>query len=388
MKKVIQILCHTLNNDDTLQYHIFGNWSTRQARSILNYSKKYKCEVWYVIRNLKEPKIIHKENITIKLFPATSLYPLLESFFGIISAPQLLNDLANEDPKSTIIHFQGERGTLLHSVLKRYSYFPITLQCHGYGQPSWLDFLENIFIKPLERENFRHIKHFFVHIQRKISYLKNELHILPENISFQNNGVDFTIFQPNDKTESRKRLKLPIDKFIILYVGGMTKTKGVDKIMNAYRTLKQKYPQLYLIFIGVNKIDPLYQEAQATADRLLGLIENKQTVHYYNSADAYCFFGNKKTVEYAGVGTAPTEALACNVNVISTNLIHFPPDVSEKAGLIPESYQDFVQKIEYLILNPTIRFNAREKVAPYASYEYTTKNIIKKYGQILNSHQK
>ncbi|GEM_PF-6064172 len=383
MKKVIQILCHTFENDVKLKYHVFGSWPTRQAKSILQYSTAYQCEVWYAVRHLKKTQTITHENITFKLFPAKTLHPLLESFFGVINAPELLKNLEKEDPQKTIIHFQGERGTLLHTVLNKYSNFPITIQYHGYGQPPWLNFLEKYLIIPLEKKNFPKIKHFFVHIQKKIKYLKSELHIDPQRISFQNNGVDFNTFIPLSKRKSRTRNHLPLDKFIMLYIGAMVQTKGVDRIMKAYQFLKKKYPQLYLVFIGANTTDPLYKEAKDIADKVVTLIKNQETVHYYNAADVYCFYGNRKTIEYAGVGTAPTEALACNLNVVSTNLIHFPDKINTIVGLIPKDFDDFVNKIEYLILHPKTKFNARNIVAPYASYEYTTKNIIDTYDQLL-----
>lgn len=383
-KKIIFILCHTLNNDETLHYHIYGNFAARTARNILKHTNKYICEVWCAINNFSKKQIFKKDNITYKLFPAKTLNKLLESFFGIIQSPEFLNDLKKEDSKNTIIHFQGERGSLIHTIIKKNPQFIYAIQYHGYGQPWWLDWVEKFFLTPIEKQTFPLISHFFVHIQGRIKYLKNTIKIPEDKISFQNVGVDFENFKPGNKKKARDKLDLPKTKFIILYVGRLVKTKGVDKILKAYQLLKKKHNRIYLLFIGGQKDDPMYEEVKNTADKIIDIVKNEDLPLYYNASDVYCFYGDKKTIQYAGVGTAPTEALACNMNVISTNLIHIPGFAEKKVGFIPKNFNDFVSRIEYFIYNPTFKFNPRKKVAQYTSYEYMTKNLISIYDRIFS----
>lgn len=383
MKKIIHILCHTLANDKMLSYHVLGNWAARQAQKILTYSDKYRCEVWYAVRDIKKSSTFIKSNITYRLFPAKTVNPLLESFYPIISCPSLLAALKKENPEKVGIHIQGERGSLLHTILKKFPQFIITLQYHGYGQPDFLNWLERLFITPQEKENFPHVRHFFVHIRRRIEYLQNLINIPPSAISFQNNGVDFDRFKPGNRLKARARLNIPRDAFVVLYVGAMTKTKGVDKIISAAAILKKKYPNLYLLLVGATKTDPLYSLAAHSADKLVHLIDNAELPDYYHAANVYCFYGNKKTVEYAGVGTAPTEALASNINVVSTNLIHLPDTIVAASGFVPKNFNDFVDRIEFLIQNPQFSFNARDIVYPYTSYQITTRNILRVYDRLF-----
>ena len=382
-KKIIHILCHSLENDSTRDYHVFRNWAARLAKSILKYSKKYHNEVWYAISNLDKKIKFTKDNITYKLFPAKTLHRALESYFAIVKCESLFDDLKLQNPKNTIIHFQGERGNLLHRVLSEFPQFHITIQYHGYGQPYWLEWLEKVLILPLEKKNFPHVSHFFVHIRKRVKYLKRELHIPEEKISYQNVGIDFAIFKPRNKIKARKDLNIPVDRFVLLYVGHMISSKGVDIIINAYKILKVKYPQLYLVFVGAQKTDPLYKVAAETADRLEENLDNSILPYYYNAADVYCFFGNAKIIEYAGPGTAAMEALASNLNVISTNLIHFPDKIINEIGIIPKNFDDFVKKIEFLLLNPDYKFKARNKIALYTDYKYQTIHLLKVYDELL-----
>ena len=381
--KIIQILCHSLNNDSTRDYHVWGNWSARLARNILSNTNKYQCEVWYAIKKLDRKIEFKKQDIRFKLYPAKSINKAAESYFPLVDCPLLFEDLKRENPKTTVIHFQGERGSLLHKVLKDFPNFKITVQYHGYGQPSWLEWFEGLFITPLERKTFKNVSHFFVNIKPRLKYLRKKVFIPANKISYQNVGIDFKLFKPRNKISARRKLGLPLKSFIILHIGNLSAEKGVDKIINAYINLKKKYPQLFLLFIGSSPNHPLYKMAKAHSDKLIGNILYKDLPLYYNAADVYCYYGNNKNIRYQGLGTAPTEALASNLNVVSTNLIHFPDKIVNKTGFIPKDFHDFMNKIEFLIMRPKFKFNPRKIVAPYTDYKYQTAHLLNVYDKLL-----
>ena len=339
--------------------------------------------MWYPVRHLEIPKVIIKNSITYRLFPAKTLNVGLESYFGLIHCPLLFQELKKHNPKKTLIHVQGERGSILHGLLFRHFQFPILVQYHGYGQPPWLDWIETISTKLIERITFQRVKHFFVPIRPRVEYLTKTLHIDPEKISFENITVDFDRFQIRDKQYARKKLGLPSDAFIILYVGSMVKTKGIDKIIDAYETLKKKYPHIYLLFIGARTFDPLYAYALEKADKVIGIVANQDVPFYYNAADVYCMFGSPKTTKYGGVGIASYEALASNLNVISTNLIHFPDKIIKQTGFIPKNQDDLIKNLEFIIRNHSFHFNARPIIRPYVSNDCIMKKIIAIYKDTL-----
>jgi len=324
-----------------------------------------------------------KEGIHFKLFPAQTVHKAIESYFPLVTSPLLMESLKREDVRSTIIHFQGERGSLLHTVLKDFPQFKITIQYHGYGQPSWLEWFERLFITPHERNNFKNVSHFFVNIKPRIEYLIKEIRIASNKISYQNVGIDFNLFKPRNKTWARKRLKLPLESFILLHIGNLTSHKGVDKIIRAYGILKEKYPHLFLLLIGSHPSHPLYKLASQVSDRLINKISYSNLPLYYNAADVYCYYGNNKNIKYQGIGTAPTEALASNLNVISTNLIHFPDRIIDKIGFVPKNFTDFVNKIEFLIHRPDYNFNPRDIIGPFTDYKHQTAHLLNIYDKLL-----
>ena len=385
--KIIQILCHSLDNDISLYHHVYRGWPARTLRDINIKTKKYILEAWYPVRNLKQINTFIKDYIVYRLFPAYSLNPILDSFFPTVRSPLLYKELKKQDAKKTIVSFQGERGLLIHKALNELPNLKYTIQYHGYGQPGWLEWIEKLLISPLERKNFKYVSHFFVHIQKRIDYLKNNIQIDKQKIDYHQVGVDFQKFKPRNKKNARKKLHIPLDAFIMLYVGKLIKSKGVDKILKVYQILKKKYQHLYLIFIGIDKTDPLYSLSKRIADKILGNLPNDQLPLYYNAADVYCFFGTNKTRLYAGPGTATMEALASDINVVSTNNVHFPDTIVKKIGLIPKSFNDFLNNIEFLIKNPLYQIKPRKIVTPYVSFEYTTTNLIKTYDKLLSEKE-
>ena len=364
-KKIIQILCHTLASGKKLRYHVRGNWAARQARTILAYSKKYDCEVWYAVRGLRKASTFIADEITYRLFPAKTLNALFESFTPIISCPGILDALQQEDPENAVIHIQGERGSLLHAILRTFPLYKITLQYHGYGQPPAFDWLENLFLAPAERKLFPRISHFFVHIKRRIDYLKKVAHIPMSKISFQNNGIDFDRFRPGSRASARKKLSIPADAFVILYVGVMTQTKGVDKIIEATNILRAKYPHVFLVLVGAAKTDPLYEKSKRESDKLVHLVDNSLLPNYYQAANVYVFYGTKKTIEYAGVGTAPTEALATNTNDFSPSPTGVPgcEIINIPAGAMKEIVSPNFNPVIYVVPMPCGAISMRSSMA-------------------------
>lgn len=381
--KIIHILCHSFENDSFLDYFIYGNFAARLARNINNFSNEYQNEAWYAIRHLRNKKTFKKDGIVYKLFPAKTFYQPLESYFGLIKCTQLFNELKLEDQNRTIIHIQGERGSILHKILTDFPQFKVTIQYHGYGQPTWLDWFERLFITPIEKKNFKNASHFFVNIKPRLSYLRNIVGIAPHKISYQNVGIDFKLFKPRNREWARKKLKLPLRSFIILHIGNLTSHKGVYKIIKAYQILKKIYPHIFLLFIGADQSHPLYKLASRVASKLIGKISYKKLPFYYNAANVYCYYGNNKNIKYQGIGTAPIEALASNLNVVSTNLVHFPDNIMNKVGFIPSNFNDFVNQIEYLINHPQYKFNARRIIAKYTDYKYQTAHLLNIYEKLL-----
>jgi teichuronic acid biosynthesis glycosyltransferase TuaC len=64
------------------------------------------------------------------------------------------------------------------------------------------------------------------------------------------NGADPRTFQPVNKVEARRKLDLPLDKKIVLFVGHLIEVKGVDYLLRAMCRLREKQASLFLVGEG------------------------------------------------------------------------------------------------------------------------------------------
>lgn len=136
-------------------------------------------------------------------------------------------------------------------------------------------------------------------------------------------GVDTAVFRLADKAEARRRLGLPPDKKIILFVSNGGKSniwKGWQYVQDALRRYQNDPDILFLCLGGV-----LEKSGQANL-RNVGYVNDKELADYYNAGDALLF-----TSLAESFGLVVIEALACGLPVVS-----FP------VGIVPEVIVDGV----------------------------------------------
>jgi glycosyltransferase involved in cell wall biosynthesis len=109
-------------------------------------------------------------------------------------------------------------------------------------------------------------------------------------------GIDLDVFKPYDRKESRLRLGLPLNKFIILFpFHPSRKIKRYDLAEAAIKSLVEKGYDIELLTVTG--------------------VKNENMPYYYSASDAMILCS-----ESEGSPTSVKEALACNIPVVSTNV--------------------------------------------------------------------
>lgn len=376
--KIIHILSHTLPFKED---YILNGWASRLAKSIKKYSidGDYEQECWFAINDIKEAVTWEKNGIKYRMFPAWTLNGLLESFCGVISSKELIRALEIESKKKGVIfHIQGERSGLLWQILKRVRNHPVFLQFHGYCAPRILIPIEKMFFGPIERHYFRFVSYFFVLARSQRQYLIEKCKVHPQIIGDSALGVDYGIFNPVEKNQARKELGLPADKNIILYVGLFNEVKGVKKIIDANKKIRDKY-NTFLILIGGSPRDKYYQLCKKNGDLVIGMIPHKTLIKYFNAADVYAVICNNRKAKYGGLGIAPTEALACNTPILNSNLADAPREIKDKIGFVITSPESLIEKATYVFENKDKYSNLHEMTKSYFSWEIIVPRVLKLY---------
>lgn len=129
-------------------------------------------------------------------------------------------------------------------------------------------------------------------------------------------GADFDHFHPLDKLACRKKLDLPMDAVLAVYVGKYYSLKGVDHILSVYRMLKNR--NFGILFVGGSEADELFSSVAASGCRFWDYMDHDRLREVYSAADFYIHPALHPN--FGGFDVSLIEALACNRPVLSPQL--------------------------------------------------------------------
>ncbi len=128
-----------------------------------------------------------------------------------------------------------------------------------------------------------------------------------------NLGVDTATFRPVPRADDlRRRLDLPEDRRVLLYVGRLSAEKNIEMLLAAFEALHERHPNRYhLVVVGDG---PLRRVLPATRHRTGALTwrsyiqDNAKLADYYHAADLFIHPGVCETF-----GLVVLEAQACGL---------------------------------------------------------------------------
>ena len=149
------------------------------------------------------------------------------------------------------------------------------------------------------------------------------------------NSVDIDLYHPVEsklnKKEIRKRLDLPEEAVILLFVGSVIRRKGIDVLIQAFVHIVQQNQKLFLNIIGPqNKkenpsidedfVENLKQNLQSKGlgerVRFSGLIQDSELLaDYFRSSDIFIFPSRQE-----GMPNVVLEAMASELPVITSDI--------------------------------------------------------------------
>ncbi len=122
------------------------------------------------------------------------------------------------------------------------------------------------------------------------------------------NAVDMSLFYPMDRIRCRRELGLPIDAFIVSFVGAFCERKGSSRLSSALEKLSGV--PVYSIFVGEGELPPSCGNVL-----FAGQLPHSDVPKYLNASDVFVLPTLKE-----GCCNAVVEALACGLPVVSSNL--------------------------------------------------------------------
>ncbi len=214
-------------------------------------------------RGVKDTKFVnHTDPVNFKHFQLrTVMYN--RKGRGVVFFPPLFRQLRKLNPD--VILAEGESNILndvtiyLYSLLyhKKIIWWSLGLT-PGTRETRFQKLYKPFMLRFLNRAS--HIVGYSEYTKQYYSQFTDKDKILVANNCLDNEKIDREIAEcRKDSVRLRKELKLE-DKFVILYVGGFAATKKVDRLINAYRQVKEKYPEAALVIVAGDKNQEFYED--------------------------------------------------------------------------------------------------------------------------------
>lgn len=207
-----------------------------------------------------------------------------------------------------------------------------------------------------------------------------------EQISIASPAVDHNnYYVKRDKTIVRK-LGIPDNYKVILYVGSEQPRKNVPFLFEAISQLKKKLPEIKLLKIGTPQVPGAREKLIKLTETLgiqnevifVGYVSENDLTEYYNAAELFVF-----PSLYEGFGLPPLEAMACGTPVITSNLTSLPEVVGDSAITAdPYDVNAFAEAMYALLTDEKLREKIMSKGLKRAklfSWEKSAQETLKAY---------
>jgi len=369
---------------DELRNLILSDWYSRTARQLKRFDSEIEIECWAPEKLNKKEEMFTDSGIKYRIFP-TTISPVYALDFSIPMINALKEELkiSKESGTKTVIHlheYHNLHGLLIATLFKGQK---IIAQHHGGSWPlkhlretkKYRIFFPFFLLGQIwENLVLKNINIFYALSEDEIIYLKEKAK--NSEIRFQTMGIEEEYFKKVDKKIARKKLNIPLNKKMILYLGRINIVKGVKELIDSMREMKD----IELKIIGFGPQETEYKnyvkENKIENVEFMGAIFGEKKMLYLSAADALVLPSSKE-----GAPVCIMEAMARNLPVIASKVGGTPLMIKDgENGLIikPKNSADIVTAVKKILKNPPK--NIRESARVYG-WKDIIKNTVDDYNQ-------
>jgi len=178
-------------------------------------------------------------------------------------------------------------------------------------------------------------------------WLVTNLNADPAKVHVVNYGVDHTTYFPRPGMARADRT--------ILYVGEVSRSKGVEVLIRAFAEVKRQVPDAKLLIGGKRSLDqPFLEELSKTLGvsdlTFKGFIAESELADHYAQATLMVFPSNM------GFGLSTLEAMACGTPVVAAASLDAPEFVAD-AGILaaPDNVADLASCLIRVLTQPELQ---------------------------------
>ena len=222
----------------------------------------------------------------------------------------------------------------------------------------------------------------------------NKVYKIPNMV----NTYRFKPLSRDKKDVIRQKLKLPLNRIIIISVGAVIYRKGWDILLKAFKKVNQKYNTTFLLGVGpINKSSEYVSNIQKYIKKnnlindILFVGEKDNIEKYMQASDIFVFPSRKE-----GFSTVIIEAMATGLPCIISELDGVTKNdifIEENCGIIVNSYspEDYAEAILDLMNDfekrKAMSLKSRKITEQYFSIKIVTKEYAKLFKQITGQSE-
>ena len=298
---------------------------------------------------------------------------------------QLSKDIRNFD----IIHLHGARSFQnipAHYYAKKYS-IPYVLQAHG-SLPRIIkkQRLKKIFDISFGYKILRDATKVIALTRTEVEQYK-EMGVDEDKIEIVPNGIDLSEYDNLPKRgEFRRKYSIEDDEKIILYIGRLHKSKGIDLLVKAFADLSKELNDAKLVLIGPDDgywsaLEGLIQALKVDDEVLFtGFVSNYEKMTAFVDADVFV------TSRFSGFPVTFLEACACGTLIITTNKGDELEWIQDKVGYVVEYDKDELRDAIFKVLSDEgLRRRFGEEGRRLVEKEFRWDKVVKKVEGIYMS---
>jgi glycosyltransferase involved in cell wall biosynthesis len=373
-------------------------------------SKDYRIDIFTRKKNkLKEEikelfsdvNVIQIKAGPVEFIPKEEIYIHLNEFFMNTSR------WVEKNKKSySLLHSHYWYSGSVALKLKDYFEIPMVHNCHSLGRVKYDVLKEDrppfADMRLLEEELIlRRSNAVITSTPQEVKNIIDLYGVTGENIDLIRAGVDERLFKPIEKTEAIKETGLDFEK-TILFVGRITKAKGIRILIKALKNLKLKFnKELKLLIIGGDISGVMHSEIESREKKyikekikeldlsddviFLGPVEREKLPYYYSVADI-CVIPSL----YESFGLVAVEAMACGTPVIASKtggLTHTVKNGYSGLHFVPGRSDHLAKKILKIITDSEklreMGINARIRASREFGLERTVRQIKELYESLI-----
>jgi len=300
--------------------------------------------------------------------------------------------------EADVIHAHLHEGALLGEIYKKFKKIPLVFDFQGSLTSEVLDhnFLKGKsftlkFIRKIEDSINSSADAIVVSSANSANLLKKELNIKKDKIFVVQDGVNVNEFKMcNDTLPLKRKLNLPLDKKIVVYLGLLNRYQGVDCLLETISYVVKKNKDVHFLIMGypdVEKYKKIAIEKKINHNiTLTGRIDYRQAPQYLSLGDVAVSpkisktESNGKLYNYMALGL-PTVVFETPVNREILGDLGIYAELGNPISL--------AEKLEMVLSNENLAKNfgkkLREKAVDVYSWQAAGEKLMDVYRTILEN---